>query len=178
MQGCYGPLTESQLQDLLATGQYVLIGGPYDTEAECSAACSQSGSGSGSGGSGSGIDEGCACDPLPLTLYLTMVGEGTCAPINGLQAALNYNALTGDWVGTCINPIDGATLTFIFGCIPSRPLYTIIVQSSAGGGQPIAGLNVESCDPLQLTIQWTITATVDQGFNCIGVVNGLITTTP
>jgi hypothetical protein len=117
MVGCYGPLTASQLADLLATGNYTLIGGPYPDEATCSASCGVP-SGSGSGGSGSGVIEGCPCDPLPMTLMLTFFGS----------EILNYVPLTGDWVGTF--PLGG---TAIFSCLRDTNIIKIVGSPMSDG---------------------------------------------
>jgi hypothetical protein len=151
MVGCYGPLTEAQLLDLLSTGQYAFVGGPYATLEECETACGQSG-GSGSGGSGSGITEGCPCDPLPLTLVLrTTTDPVHCAPWNDGEWALNYNPLTGDWISAPFRDPLGGTSTFTWTMIcggSSNPTYLVSLLSESGSIQ--AELTIISCDPLSL----------------------------
>lgn len=167
MVGCYGPLTPEELSDLLATGQYALVGGPYSSEEECQLNCGQSGSGSGSGGSGSGIDEGCPCDPLPTSLLLTLSARPSCDAWDGLTAVLNYNPISGDWVGTVINPINGSTMTFIFSCT-SGGIYLMTCISSAGIGAVDFALDVINCDPLELSASAELAG--GSAFACAGTI--------
>lgn len=153
MRGCYGPLTPAQLADLLASGNFTYVGGPYPDEATCQSNCSQpsgsGGSGSGGSGSGSGIDEGCPCDPLPLTLTATWTGFGACSAWTGMTALLNYNALSGNWVGSVVSPVDGVLYTFGLICFSST---TYTLEIFGPHGIKSADLIINSCSPLLLSL--------------------------
>lgn len=102
-----------------------------------------------SGGSDDTVTVGCCPDPVPKTLYLTVVASNTCTCLDGSYTML-YDEGSGTWK-TTFSACSG-TVTFTLLCLGTDQTDWSLAVSGCGTIGPIAA-GLTACGPLDLN--WT-----------------------
>jgi|SRR5580692_520212 hypothetical protein len=106
------------------------------------------------GGGGGGLN--CQCDPLPTTMTarLRNINNCLCADI-GPPIIIQYNSILGTYTGES-GPICGQTMSLQVSCtvIAGVPTYELAINTLIpGAGRIFAFLTVNSCSPLDLSVE-------------------------